>query len=84
MNEKLGVVTKQFPVLGSSFENVINGFVLFDSAKKFIIYDTSGNIHKNLVLSDEFEKCNLRFVSKLNVIGFNAISGKIIISKIIF
>jgi len=83
MNEETGIVIKEFPVFGSSFEFFKNSLVLFDHLNTLTIYDTTGKKIKNIVLPDEFKKCNSSFLSNLNVIGFNPTNEKILISKII-
>jgi hypothetical protein len=82
MNEKNGIVMKQFPVVGWSFELLQDRIVLFDHQNTLTIYDSSGKKLKTVVLQDEFKKCDLKFFSNLNVIGFNQITQKIIVSKI--
>jgi hypothetical protein len=39
MNKETGIVTRQFPVVGLSFEIIKNSIVLLDEPSKILIYD---------------------------------------------
>jgi hypothetical protein len=81
MNKETGIVTRQFSVVGMSFEIIKNryGFVLFYGTNTITIYHKSERKRKEIVLQDEFNQCNAKFLSESNVIGFNHINQSIIL-----
>jgi len=78
MNENTGIVIKQSPVLGSSFELIQNKFVLFVDENQVKIYDKSGRERNTFDLSDELKGCPFSFLSDTNLIGLDVQNEEII------
>jgi hypothetical protein len=84
MNEETGIIMKEFQVVGSSFGFCKYGFALFNGTNTIIIYKKSGRKIKEVWMSDEFNKCNIKFLTEeSNLIGFNRNINRIIISNFI-
>jgi hypothetical protein len=84
MNKETGIIMKEFQVAGSSFDIFKYGFALFNCTNAIMIYDKSGRKRKELLMSDELNKCNIKFLTgESNLIGFNRNNNGIIISNFI-
>ena len=81
MNEETGIITREFSVVGTSFDIIKNHLALFDGNFTISIYHQSGNIRKKFQFP-ELNECSFKFFSEPSMIGLNKKTGKIITSSL--
>jgi hypothetical protein len=84
MNIETGIVSFEFPVVGSSFEIHKNYLVLFDKVSQIRIYNKGGKEQRSIVLSNELKHSDWTFFSNLDVIEFNKNNAEITIFQLNF
>jgi len=82
MNEESGIIRRQFPVAVLSFKIIKKNIVLLDGLSNIVIYDKSGMKKKEIELPEEFERCDLRFLSNYSLIEFYNCTSQILISEL--
>jgi hypothetical protein len=82
MNEVTGIIEKEYPVVGSSFDLNRNDIFVCHGKVKLTVYDKLGRMRKEVAFPDSFKQASYFFFSHSYVICFNLSSLKINVSEL--